>query len=155
MKCILSLLLFRTYSVAGIGIDVWHAHSTHILGPDPRGIQPSNSFAISQNNAGSWGVRLSCCSNSTNSNVGSFTFPNGVVHSSDYGSWLHGTWVIEKYSDRVRLQYRNSATSGTLRPDAIGIYTCTRPDSEGNLLQENIGLYNEGFNGKYKLPSFA
>ena len=122
-----------------------NTHSSHTLSYGG-GVQPSNSFATVHTTTGYHiKFQLWCYTNSSSRNVGSFTFPNGAVLTSHSGAakiYRHNNGVIV-------LRYRVSQLhSFTLSPDAIGIYTCTMPDSEGNLLQEHIGLYNEGFNSK-------
>ena len=136
------------YQFAGIGIYVSfnHAHSTHTSSNSGGGVQSSNSFATVHTTTGYY-TRLSlwCYTNSSSRYVGSFTFPNGAVRTSH----VQPAYIYRYYSGLNRLLYRNSSqNSFTLSPDAVGIYTCTRPDSEGNLLQEHIGIYNAGFNSK-------
>ena len=123
------------------------AHSSHTSIVHMEGAQPSNSFATIHTTTGYY-TRLSlyCFTNSSSPYVGSFTFPNGAVRTSHvppayiYRNYYHGY---------ITLEYHNSSRySFTLSPDAVGIHTCTLPDSEGNLLLEHTGIYNAGFNSK-------
>ena len=124
-------------------MDIAHSSHTSSIYIGGGEAQPSNSFAIVHFIRG---LLLECCTNSSSENGGSFTFPNGVVRTSHY---------LPAYIQRhnygcITLDYYKQNQYFTLSPDAVGIYTCTMPNSEGNLLQEHIGIYNEGFNSKYK-----
>ena len=117
-------------------------------------MQPSNSFATVIGYRGccsSTRLQMYCCSNSTSSNVGSFTFPDGVVRSSNY--WNADidrfSWS-SSYSGCIELDFSYYYYySFSLSSSYDGVYTCTIPDSAGNSLQEYIGLYDESFSSKY------
>ena len=133
------------FDFAGIGISIVIAYSSS----SGERTQPSNSFATVHGNSGLW---LLCCSNSTDLQVGNFTFPDGDVHAAVYDPPVYISYI----HDCIKLDYYNgSQHTFTLSPDAVGIYTCTIPDSEGNLLQENIGIYNVGSNSKYQYTKLA
>ena len=120
------------------------AHRSH-TSSSGKGAQPSNSFATVYNTYTEHDsrLRLRCCSDQFSSlYVGNFTFPNGEVPdiTDDYPQ---DSTIIYTHNGCIVLNYHN-----TITPDAIGIYTCTIPDSEGNLRQQHIGVYNEGFNSE-------
>ena len=133
----------RNKILAGLGVYIPIAHSSHTSSSGGGGAQPSNTFATVHT---IHGLLLRCCTNSSSENVGSFIFPNGVVRTSDYLP----AYIRRLNSGCIVLDYYKQGQYFTLSHDAVGIYTCTRPDREGNLLQEHIGIYNEGFNSKYK-----
>ena len=76
-----------------------------------------------------------CFSNSSSQSVGYYLFPNGGRVYSDSNYYR---CYVERYGYAgVRLRnYRYNT------PSVWGIYTCQLPDSEGNMLETNIGIYS-------------
>ena len=111
---------------------------------DPRPIA-NNGLIVSATK----GLRLYCVSNSSQSGEGTITTSNGDTLNT--GS--NGIWNVAYPGNRpgfLRLQNRIvSNTPMLLTTSDQGIYTCTIPDHEGNDITLNVGLYPNGFNGKY------
>ena len=106
--------------------------------------QPNNSYINidSYPASGYQRVLLYCCSNSTSSNIGSFTEPGGNAY---YYNFNH--FHIQRYS-------RGSTYGGCIRMEGSrypynylsytqGMYTCNIPDNYGWTQRVNFALYAE------------
>ena len=99
--------------------------------------------------SGDDGLRLYCVSNSSQSGVGTITASNvDTLNTGDTGIWR-----VAYPGNRpgfLRLQTRGTPTQPMLLTISTqGIYTCTIPDDEENDIILNVGLYRNGFSGKY------
>ena len=97
-------------------------------------------------------LRLECVSNSSVDGVGNITTSNGsILTPLEYTSTLILTNPFGRHGV-LRLRSVNGTsqeqTSQPLPVSAQGVYTCTIPDSEGNDISLNVGLYPPGFNGE-------
>ena len=106
--------------------------------------QPNNSYINidSYPNSGYQRVLLYCCSNSTSSNIGSFTEPSGNAYYYNFNNLR-----IQRYS-------RGSTYGGCIRMEGYrdpwgylsynqGMYTCNIPDNYGWTQRVNFALYAE------------
>ena len=106
--------------------------------------QPNNTFInIDSYPASSYQrVLLYYCSNSSSSNVGSFTEPSGNTYYSNFNHLY-----VQRYS-------RGSTYTGCIRMEGSaygwsylsynqGMYTCNIPDSYGRTQTVNFALYAE------------
>ena len=97
-------------------------------------------------------LRLECVSNSNMAGVGSITTSNGNILTAD-GTTSNLTLtnpfgrpgVLRLRSVDGTLQGRPSQS---LSASDQGVYTCTIPDSNGDDISLNVGLYPPGFNGE-------
>ena len=123
---------------AGLYADMRTSSSVFV----PRPIA-NNGLIVS----GDDGLRLYCVSNSSQSGVGTITASNGDTLNTG----ANGIWNVAYPGNRpgfLRLQTRTQPTM-LLSDSTQGIYTCTIPDDDGNDIILNVGLYPNGFNGKY------
>ena len=117
------------------------------------GVQPSNTFATTQRYS-STRVSVFCCSNTTSTNNGLFTIPAGYEYSSNFGSYGRITRYssYDTYAGCIQLRYYyGSYWSSSWYPSHYnydGIHTCKLPDSNGNDLYENFGIYNPDWSSK-------
>ena len=113
--------------------------------------QPNNSYAIvdtAGSNRGSYTrFEMYCCSNSSSSRA-TFTLPNNVVISSNYGNIRYRRYTgSNTYAGCARFYYYYYPYDNFYL-DYTGIYTCNIGDSRGNNIAVSIGLYSEGFNSE-------
>ena len=108
--------------------------------------QPDNTYITVDSGGGysfsSSRFTLYCCSNSSSSNVGSFTNPYGNTYYSNFNDLR-----VQRYSSGqantgcIRLEgyehYRNSLSYTS------GVYTCNIPDASGQTLRVNFALYDQ------------
>ena len=131
----------------GVGIYIQYARNSHVLGA-----QPSNSFAtVTDSYYSSTRVDLYCCSNSTSASGASITVPHGSTYTSNF--WhgqIYHSYSSSSYPGCIRLRYYDYRSHFHLSSSYDGIHTCNIPDSQGHILHENIGLYDEGFSSKSK-----
>ena len=99
--------------------------------------------------SGTDGLRLNCVSNSSQSGVGTIigldgnTLPISITNTDDTGVWrvnypFHRPGVV-----RLQTTSLSSVTAANQ-----GIYTCSIPDSNNNLIDVNVGLYPNRFTGE-------
>ena len=89
-------------------------------------------------------LRLECVSNSTTSREGNITTPaNGNIGVSEMDGFLVLTNPFERPGF---LRLRTTMLLNTARQ---GIYICKIPDSSGNIISINVGLYPRDFNGGF------
>ena len=139
---------------AGAGIYVFRAVSSNTGNTSGvQGNQPTNSYAVADTKYCSISsyqrFRMLCCSNLSSPANGSFTFPNGYTASSIYN---YGNAFIRKqtitgcydlyYFYNVNYYFTLSHS---------GVYTCSIADSNGNIINIHIGVYEEGFNSKHNV----
>ena len=110
-------MIIIAYTGAGIYVEEAQCYAGMQLA------QPNNTFiGIDSESPSNSGFRLWCCSNSTESYVGSFTDPNG-------------TTLTHHFKDQRMYQYNKSSTyGGCIRLDSYsydGLYTCNIPDASG------------------------
>ena len=80
-------------------------------------------------------VDVYCYSNSTSSSAGYYIFPNYHRKSSDND---HYDYAINRQTHSgIRIH-----SSGSQNPDIWGIFVCELPDSEGNTVENSIGIYS-------------
>ena len=98
----------------------------------------NNSLVVSD----SGNFRVRCISNSSLSGVGSITMVNGSTLVPD--TETDSLRIINTYSRPgvIKIESKSEQTSEQ------GIYTCTIPDSIGNQIVFNFGLYSHGFMSK-------
>ena len=90
-----------------------------------------------------------CCSNrSSQSNVGSFTDPNGYTYTSNFYELRIDRYSYSStYAGCIRLYGYEGYSNSLSYPS--GVYTCNIPDSSGQTQRVNFALY--GYNSKYTL----
>ena len=96
-------------------------------------------------------LRLECVSNSSQSGVGTITTSAGVTRTPFYDG---GGWRVNSANNQpgvVRLLRSPPSISSPLSPSDQGIYTCTIPDSTGQNITLNVGLYPPDFSGELML----
>ena len=127
----------------GAGLYADRRQTTPIF--DPRPIA-NNGLIVSDSD----GLKLYCVSNSSQSGVGTITTSNGDTLNIGYNEDL---WRVQNPGNRPGfLRLQNRIPSGgpmLLTASDQGIYTCTVPDDDGNDIILNVGLYPNGFSGKY------
>ena len=142
---------------AGIYVEYATSSSTKVI-EGVQGPQPADGYAnIDRLRGSSYYYRRSssntrldmfCCSNTT-SLGGTLTTPNGYIRTSGYWNAqlyrYHGT---DTYAGCIRLTYTYSSGYSLYLSSYSGIHTCIIPDSEGNNLNVNIGIYDETFSSK-------
>ena len=83
-------------------------------------------------------VEFYCFSNSSLSEVGEVVFPDGTTHTKSIQP------MVERLPfATLRVQVSNSQPM-------TGVFTCRLPDSNGNILETSISLFN-GTIGKFRL----
>ena len=131
-----------------------YAHSSHTSSTSGfQGAQPSNSFltVIQQHESNTIRVNVLCCSNTSstlNVNTGSFIIPTGDEYSNNFGSYIH---IHRNNYGCIRLHYHHHPSSQNFYPshhNYDGIHTCKLPDSNGNYLYENFGIYDQTWDRK-------
>ena len=133
--------------LAGAGIYVTHS----IEHGGTQAAQPNNTYIVADTGPSSSPTRVSlyCCSNSSTSNIGSFTFPDGITTSSDYS-----TVSIQQQSGEfagcvlfqiVAATYISYQLRGSHGP---GVISCNVPDANGRVNQVSFGLFDEGYDCK-------
>ena len=137
---------------AGIGIYIQGAAESQTRSySGVQGVQPSNTFATVERNYASTRVDVYCCSNATNTNSGRITIPNGYEYGSNFGSYGR---ITPSYTGCIQFRYYyNDLYYNSWYPSNYnydGIHTCKLPDSNGNYLYENFGIYNEDWSSKWK-----
>jgi hypothetical protein len=136
--CSLKTIFYISVTGAGIYVSFSQGYAGR------QAAQPDNTFINidSYPAYSSTRVLLYCCSNSSSSNVGSFTEPYGGVH---YSSFNH--LYVQRYSS-------GSTYTGCIRMEGSrnpwyhlsytpGMYTCNIPDSYGRAQRVNFALYPE------------
>ena len=115
---------------AGIGIYV--QYSQYING---MAVKKNSLIVQKQSSCRYCKVDIYCFSNSSSQSVGYYLFPNGgrVYSDSDYYDY---TIQRTGYGGVRMRSYRTST------PDIWGMFTCILPDSVGNTLETNIGIYS-------------
>ena len=107
--------------------------------------QPNNThlriYSEPYSSTNSLRFKLWCCSNSTESYVGSITDPNGITHIhhfKDLRVYRHS--LFSSYGGCIRLEgYRHYRYP--LHYDS-GVYTCNIPDASGRNHTIPFGLYD-------------
>ena len=94
--------------------------------------------------SGGEGLRLECVSNSSQSGLGTVTTPAG--HTLSPGDTTH-SWSLSPPPHTHGLL--SLVTSAPITPRQEGIYTCSLPDSNGDDIELNVGIYPNGFRGKH------
>ena len=94
--------------------------------------------------SGREGLRLECVSNSSQSGLGTVTTPAG--HTLSPGDTTD-SWSLSPPSHTPGLL--SLITSAPITPSQQGIYTCSLPDSNGNDIELNVGIYLYGFYGEH------
>ena len=109
--------------------------------------QPDNTYinvdsGSGSSSYGSTRFLLYCCSNSTSSNVGSFTDPYGNTYTSNFNDLRISRYYSgQTYTGCIRLEgYEYYYRSFSYRS---GVYTCNIPDANGQSLQVNFALYDQ------------
>ena len=87
---------------------------------------------------------MECVSNSSQTGVGTITTPDGDTLQSVHDG---GGWRVISPSNRPAVIRLLRSPPSSLPTSAQGIYTCTIPDSTGQDIHLNVGLYPPGFNG--------
>ena len=119
------------------GAGLYAARSDRSISSGPianNGVIVSSSYAL----------RLECISNSSMAGVGSIITSNGTIISP--GTFTSPWFFTDPFSRPGALRLR--LISDKLRSSHQGIYTCTIPDDNGNIISLNVGLYPHGFNGE-------
>ena len=93
--------------------------------------------------SGSSGLRLECVSNSSQNGLGTVTTPSGAILTPPTTT---PTWTVSGPATTPGLLAIE--TFSPISPSQQGIYTCIIPDSNGNDIILNIGIYPHGFNGE-------
>ena len=86
-------------------------------------------------------IRFECISNSSQTDVGGITGPDGTTLPSS--GYVRAIVSPGSRPGFVRFRALHSFTAGDQ-----GIYTCTIPDANDNNIIINVGLYPNGFNGE-------
>ena len=105
-----------------------------------RSLIANNGLLIS----GRDGLRLECVSNSSQSGLGTVTTPAG--HTLSPGDTTD-SWSLSPPSHTPGLL--SLITSAPITPSQQGIYTCSLPDSNGNDIELNVGIYPNVFYGEH------
>ena len=84
-------------------------------------------------------IRLVCASNSSQPDVGEIIGRDGNTLTSGSGWDVNNLGNVPGF-----IRATNTAFSATDQ----GIYTCTLPDNNGNVMVFNVGLYSTAFNGE-------
>ena len=105
-----------------------------------RSLIANNGLLIS----GRDGLRLECVSNSSQSGLGTVTTPAGLTLSP--GDTKQG-WSLSPPPHTPGLL--SLITSAPITSPQQGIYTCSLPDSNGDDIELNVGIYPNGFNGEH------
>ena len=140
--------MHNKFYAAGIGIYVVYAHSSH-TSSSSGGVQPSNSFATAEGYGVSYTrVSIYCCTNTSNTNNGRFVIPTGSEYSNNFGNYGHINYYNHYGCIRLRYYryYYDYFYPSSYNYD--GIHTCKLPDSNGNYLYENFGVYDESWSSK-------
>ena len=135
--------------------------------------QPNNTYVVVDTGSYNYNdyirLKLYCCSNTTSSSVGSFTFPNNVTRTSGYdyfritrfssGNSYTGCILMDiyyYYRHRQNCYYYNDwygvrytcnqvyDNSLVLSSSETGTYSCNIPDVSGNLQKVYFALNSEG-----------
>ena len=85
-----------------------------------------------------YGIVLDCVSDSSQSGVGAITTPAGAS----------GWRTAYPFSRPGLIRYRRESSPLPLPASDQGIYTCTIPDSTGQNIVLNVGLYPPDFSGE-------
>ena len=93
--------------------------------------------------SGREGLGLECVSNSSQSGLGTVTTPAG--HTLSPGDTTH-SWSLSPPPHTPGLL--SLVTSAPITPSQEGIYTCSLPDSNGDDIELNVGIYPSGFYGE-------
>ena len=140
MICVMIIMMQLIIFCAGAGVYAFPRTSSSDF--KSRSIV-NNSLIVS----GSDGLRLECVSNSSQSGVGMITaYDEGTLPiGSNTGVWR----LVNPFSRPGVLRLQTAGTSLMTSSDE-GIYTCTIPDSNGNQLAINFGLYALNFSGEQR-----
>ena len=128
---------------SGAGIYALESDSSVSSGPIA-----NNGLIVSE----SGDLRLECVSNSSIGEVGSITTPDGTILTPDSTTSTLTLTNPFRRPGVLRLRSGDGTSQGRssqpLPATAQGVYTCTIPDSNGNDISLNVGLYPPGFNGE-------
>ena len=120
-------------------------------GSVPTGPLPNNSIVIARDVTSGDRILFQCRSGSTMTGVGQLVDLDGNTFNIGENS---GVFSVEQtgggYSHPGSVQFRNSAYYvPALTADDEGVYSCRIPDETGNAVDVNIGVYQNGFDGKF------
>ena len=87
-------------------------------------------------------LTLECFSNSSQPVNGSITTPSGLTLYPDI---FYGIWNLNIPFNRPGILRFRNREDRSLTNNEMGVYTCTIPDDNGNIISLNVGLYPHNF----------